>query len=88
MLNWLSHHCSWFHVNSNLLQPVSYNSRIHSMAHMLLLEDAQASDGGQYRCTARNEMGELSVTLHLQVEPPLVVGQSVVCNISHVYLWN
>ena len=66
---------SWFHVNSNLLQPVNYGPRLHSLAHMLLIESAQASDGGQYRCTARNEMGELSVTLHLQVEPPLVVGQ-------------
>ena len=66
---------SWFHVNSNLLQPVNYGPRLHSLAHMLLIEAAQASDGGQYRCTARNEMGELSVTLHLQVEPPLVVGQ-------------
>ena len=51
------------------------------MAHMLLLEDAQASDGGQYRCTARNEMGELSVTLHLQVEPPLVVGEFISCGL-------
>ena len=67
---------SWFHVNSNLLQPVNYGSRLHSLAHMLLVEEAQASDGGQYRCTARNEMGELSVTLHLQVEPPLVVGKA------------
>ena len=41
----------------------------------MLLEDAKETDGGQYRCTARNEMGELSVTLHLQVEPPLVVGR-------------
>ena len=71
---------SWFHVNSNLLQPVSYGTRIHSLAHMLLVEGAQASDGGQYRCTARNEMGELSVTLHLQVEPPLVVGNETVQN--------
>ena len=70
--------CSWFHVNSNLLQPVSYNTRIHSVAHMLLIEDAKTVDGGQYRCTARNEMGELSVTLHLQVEPPLVVGKNIV----------
>ena len=66
---------SWFHVNSNLLQPVSYGPRLHSVAHMLLVEDARPEDGGQYRCTARNEMGELSVTLHLQVEPPLVVGE-------------
>ena len=40
---------SWFHVNSNLLQPVSYNSRLHSVAHMLLVEDTMASDAGQYR---------------------------------------
>ena len=44
---------------------------------MLLIEDAKTVDGGQYRCTARNEMGELSVTLHLQVEPPLVVGKKI-----------
>ena len=62
-------------MNSNLLQPVSYGPRLHSVAHMLLVEDARPEDGGQYRCTARNEMGELSVTLHLQVEPPLVVGE-------------
>ena len=76
---------SWFHVNSNLLQPVSYGPRLRSVAHMLVVEDARPEDGGQYRCTARNEMGEISVTLHLQVEPPLVVGEwdrhSVSCGV-------
>ena len=56
---------------------------MHSVAYMLLIMDTQvlsfhlfikANDGGQYRCTARNEVGELCVTLHLQVEPLLVVG--------------
>ena len=32
---------SWFYVNSNLLQPVSYSNRMHSVAHMLLIIDAQ-----------------------------------------------
>ena len=44
---------SWFYVNSNLLQPVSYSLRVQSTAHMLLVTEAQAADAGQYRCTAR-----------------------------------
>ena len=56
------------------------------MAHMLLVEDARPEDGGQYRCTARNEMGELSVTLHLQVEPPLVVGKFKSGSLYHLFI--
>ena len=134
----LLHHCT--HLDP---AQVSYSPRVHSVAHMLLVTEAQGGDAGQYRCTARNEVGsgflfllsdiersnenfdadqrshcsgnydsdddvlttirpswdddgeddcdddgdddcdddhhptqvgELSVTLHLQVEPPLVVG--------------
>ena len=76
---------SWFRVHSNLLQPVTSPGpapgpapppRVHALAHLLVVEGAGPGDGGQYRCTARNEVGELSVTIHLQVEPPLVVGRT------------
>ena len=29
---------------------------MHSVAHMLLVTEAQGGDAGQYRCTARNEV--------------------------------
>ena len=35
---------------------VSYSPRVHSVAHMLLVTEAQGGDAGQYRCTARNEV--------------------------------
>ena len=39
---------------------VSYSPRVHSVAHMLLVTEAQGGDAGQYRCTARNEVVLLS----------------------------
>ena len=46
------------------------------VAISLFIKRLADEDAGQYRCTARNEVGELSVTIHLQVEPPLVVGRT------------
>ena len=94
---------SWFRVHSNLLQPVTSPGpapgpapppRVHALAHLLVVEGAGPGDGGQYRCTARNEVGELSVTIHLQVEPPLVVGRTAghwshhVCLLSVLFFFN
>ena len=41
------------------LSKVSYSPRVHSVAHMLLVTEAQGGDAGQYRCTARNEVPDL-----------------------------
>ena len=41
---------------------VSYSPRVHSVAHMLLVTEAQGGDAGQYRCTARNEVRPWSST--------------------------
>ena len=52
----------FFHVFVNILLialmdlQVSYSPRVHSVAHMLLVTEAQGGDAGQYRCTARNEV--------------------------------
>ena len=36
----------------------------------------QEDDGGQYRCTARNEGGEVSLTMNLDIASPISVGKS------------
>ena len=35
----------------------------------------QTSDSGQYRCTARNERGEASLTMNLDITSPVSIGK-------------
>ena len=36
-----------------------------------------SEDSGQYRCTARNERGEVSLAMSLEVNTDIAVGESV-----------
>ncbi len=44
---------------------------VHNYPYFYLQED----DGGQYRCTARNEGGEVSLTMNLDIASAISVGK-------------
>ena len=46
-----------------------------SVILMTICIHLQEDDGGQYRCTARNEGGEVSLTMNLDIASPISVGK-------------
>ena len=43
---------------------------------LLIFFSFQTDDGGQYRCTARNELGEVSLSMNLDITADISVGKN------------
>ena len=48
---------------------------LHLLSYVSICIHLQEDDGGQYRCTARNEAGEVSLTMNLDIASPISVGK-------------
>ena len=51
------------------------SSIVHLLSYVSICIHLQEDDGGQYRCTARNEAGEVSLTMNLDIASPISVGK-------------
>ena len=58
---------------------------VHLQSYVSICIHLQEDDGGQYRCTARNEAGEVSLTMNLDIASPISVGKYDISCLYHYY---